>query len=261
LAKDYRTRCSLDAVVVDDWVTFEGSEPLFDVVDYSGTSFPGFLSFAEHENAIFSDSYHILIMGKRLVTRTMLSQKICSIHHAVCACLETQEDVLEMMASARQHNHSRNFDFIFVDVTLENDGLDTIRKIREAGFFGRLIAVNYAKVEELPDLVSPDTADCQIRFPVPTRDLNKILLSESAIFRMVAGQLQHTDSMASGVSAEDLEGAITYHEGVDNENAVRDLRASSLVRLLCYAMLSFGFALFIFVVCLLLVFCLFFVMF
>ncbi len=41
LAKDYRTRCTLDSIVIDDWVTFEGSEPLFDIADFSGTSFPG----------------------------------------------------------------------------------------------------------------------------------------------------------------------------------------------------------------------------
>ena len=207
LAKDYRTRCTLDAIVIDDWVTFEGSEPLFDIIDFSGTGFPEFLAFAEHDDAVFADSYHILIMDHRWVNRTMLSQKISSIHHAVCACLATEEEVMDMVLSAKQHAAGQNFDYIFIEVTAENNGVETIKAIRAAGYKGRLIAVNYS----LPDssaLVGPDAADCQVRFPVPVRDITKILSTDA--FEEVQ-TLQRSDSQNSGVSFEDIDTAITYN--------------------------------------------------
>lgn len=207
LAKDYRTRCELDAIVVDDWVTFEGSEPLFDNVDFSGTSYTDFLGFAAHEDVTFEDSYYVLIMDKRWVNRTMLSQKINNIHHAVCTCLETEEQVLAMMASARGYNSSNNFDYIFIEVNPENKGLETIKEIRRLGFHGRLIAVNYGS-QDVNEIVNPDAADAQVKFPVPVRDMSKILSTDS--FEDVQ-TMQATVSNSVGVTMEDIDAAITYH--------------------------------------------------
>lgn len=161
LAKDYRTRCTLDAIVIDDWVTFEGSEPLFDIADFSGTSYSEFLAFAANEEGSFEDTYHILIMDSRVVNRTMLSQKINNIHHAVCACVENCEQVREMMASARQYNVLTNFDYIFVEVSPDNEGLELIKDIRRQGFHGRIIAVNYSQ-QDINLLVGNGVADAQV---------------------------------------------------------------------------------------------------
>lgn len=216
LAKDYRTRCTLDAIVVDDWVTFEGSEPLFDQVDFSGTSFPEFLSFAAQEDQGFEDYYNVLIMDRRVVFRTMLSQKINNVHHAVCACLETVEEVKEMMASARAYNASSNFDYIFIEVQDDNVGLELIKDIRRQGFSGRLIAVNYTQQDNAV-LVHPEAADAQLKFPIPVRDITKILSTDG--FEEVH-TLQRTDSNSSGLSHEDIDRAITFHgelHAEDNE--------------------------------------------
>lgn len=209
MAKDYRTRCTLDSIVVDDWVTFEGSEPLFDQVDFSGTSFPEFLSFAAQEDLGFEDHYNVLIMDQRTVFRTMLSQKINNIHHAVCACLQTVDEVKDMMASARAYNSGNNFDYIFVEIQDDNGGLELIKDIRRQGFRGRLIAVNYTQ-QDAAVLVNADAADAQVKFPIPVRDITKILSTDG--FEEVH-TMQRTDSNSSGLSYEDLDRAITFHAG------------------------------------------------
>jgi CheY-like chemotaxis protein len=210
LAKDYRTRCSLDSIVIDDWVTFEGSEPLFDSVDFDGTSYTDFLAFAAQEEGTFEDSYYVLIMDKKWVNRTMLSQKVNNIHHAVCTCLETPEQVLTMMASARGYNATNNFDYIFIEVHPDNGGLETIKEIRRLGYGGRLIAVNYG-TQEATELANPEAADAAVIFPVPVRDLSKVLSTDS--FEEVQ-TMQRTDSATGGVTLEDLDAAITYHAHV-----------------------------------------------
>jgi CheY-like chemotaxis protein len=209
LAKDYRTRCSLDSIVIDDWVSFEGSEPLFDSVDFDGTSYTDFLAFAAQEEGTFEDSYYVLIMDKKWVNRTMLSQKVNNIHHAVCTCLETPEQVLTMMASARGYNATNNFDYIFIEVHPDNGGLETIKEIRRLGYGGRLIAVNYGN--QATELANPDAADAAVIFPVPVRDLSKVLSTDS--FEEVQ-TMQRTDSATGGVTLEDLDAAITYHAHV-----------------------------------------------
>lgn len=206
LAKDYRTRCSLDSIVIDDWVTFEGSEPLFETVDFDGTSYTDFLAFASREDAMVEDSYYVLIMDKKWVNRTMLSQKVNNIHHAVCTCLETAEQVLTMMASARAYNMANNFDYIFIEVRPENKGLETIREIRRLGYSGRLIAVNYG-AEDAAELANPEAADAMVKFPIPVRDMQKILSTDS--FEEVQ-TMQRIDSGAGGVTMEDLDAAITF---------------------------------------------------
>lgn len=210
LAKDHRTRCSLDTIVIDDWVTFEGSEPLFDTVDFDGTSYADFMSFAAREDSTFEGAYYVLIMDKKFVNRTMLSQKINNIHAAVCACLESPEQVLAMMASARTHNASNNFDYVFIEVRPDNNGLETIKEIRRLGYSGRLIAVNYG-AQETSELANPDAADAVVSFPVPVRDLSKILSTDS--FEEVQ-TMQRMDSGAGGVTLEDLDAAITCHAHV-----------------------------------------------
>ena len=209
LAKDYRTRCTLDSIVNDDWVTNEGSEPLFDIVDFSdSTNFVDFLQFAAHEDATFNDSFHVLIMDSKLVNRTMLSQKISTLHHAVCACLGKEEEVLELMRSAMMYNPDHNFDYVFIQTTTENKGLEVIQELRKKGFKGKLIAVNYDQMD-VDLLVNETSAHCQVKFPIPVRDVTKILSVDA--FEEVH-TLQRSDSLASGVSQEDVEKAITYQE-------------------------------------------------
>lgn len=120
-----------------------------------------FLAFAANEEGSFEDTYHILIMDHRVVNRTMLSQKINNIHHAVCACVENAEQVREMMASARQYNTFSNFDYIFIETGTDNVGLEVIKDIRRQGFQGKIIAVNYSQ-QDTSVLVCPEAADAQV---------------------------------------------------------------------------------------------------
>ena len=224
LAKDYRTRCDLDSIVVDDWVTFEGSEPLFDTIDYTGTSYTEFLSFvlqqqseqSEEENLI-DDSYYVLIMDSRYVNRTLLSQKINTIHHSMCACLSTEQEVLDIMTSARAYNTTQNFDFIFIEVKPNNNGLEIIKEIKKLGYNGRIIAVNYSNYE-ITELVSTDSADAQIKFPIPVRELTKILSSDC--FEDIQILQQNTELNSAGVTMEDINDAITFHNVEDTQSVM-----------------------------------------
>jgi CheY-like chemotaxis protein len=226
LAKDYRTRCTLDAIVSDDWVTFEGSEPLFESVDFSGTSYGEFMGFASRDESAFEDTYYVMILDKSWVNRTMLSQKINNLHHAVCACYEKEDEVLEMMASARSYSVTSNFDYIFVEVRPENKGMETIREIRRLGFHGKIIAVNYGP-QEAQEIVNADAADAQVKFPIPVRDVTKILSTDD--FEDVQ-KLQRTNSHSGGVTLEDIDAAITAVGGEDELTTEGDISTRPSLR-------------------------------
>ncbi|KAJ1408267.1 hypothetical protein B484DRAFT_200064 [Ochromonadaceae sp. CCMP2298] len=84
LTKDYRTRCTLDEIVLDDWVTFEGSDPLFEEEDYASTSYSEFRAYAEADDAEYVDNFHVLIYNPSMIARYVLCA-VCTVYCVVCS--------------------------------------------------------------------------------------------------------------------------------------------------------------------------------
>lgn len=207
LAKDYRTRVPLEAIIIDDWVTSEGSEPLFDCGDYTGTNYAEFISYAIQDDPLhYEENLKVLIVDGSWVNRTMLSHKICNIQHAICACLESHEEALDIMVSAMHYDAMNNFDYLFVETMPDNKGLETIKEIRKMGFKGYMISMTYIH-GDLDCFIQPDAADVVIRCPVSVRELTKILSKEAFEQAFI---LHKTDSTNDAFAIDDVAHAITF---------------------------------------------------
>jgi serine/threonine protein kinase len=135
LAKDYRTRCDLDAIVVDDWVTFEGSQPLFEKDEYLCHDFIDYPSFQANEDP-FSTPLHILIIHSSLVIRTMLHHQINNnIQPAMSVVAANPEEALDIMKNVMSTHPTGNFEYIFFELSSTNRPVayDAIKEIRRLG--------------------------------------------------------------------------------------------------------------------------------
>lgn len=213
LAKDYRLRCNLDTIVVDDWVTFEGSDPLFEKDDYLLEDFPDFQAVILAEDpASVTPPLHVLIVNSSPVTRTMLHQQINSTTPAISVCASNGDEAMVIMQSAMV-SHPENFDYIFCELLLptKRDGLKTIQFIRKAGFKGKIVGMT-TSTEDMDDFLTEDGADAVVRRPIATRELTMLLTKTE--FDEIADTMLHKTHGAPPVdkiTAEEFDNAITFN--------------------------------------------------
>jgi hypothetical protein len=138
LYKDYETRYSLDDVVVDDWLTREKTEPLFDEDDYAAHVYD-----EDTDPTTYDDVFKIMIISPSLCDRKMLASKINAIKTSVFIGFSNKDtgpaDALETLKFAMLHastNH-KLFHIIFVD-----GNADFIRQLRGTGYQGKIVALN-----------------------------------------------------------------------------------------------------------------------
>eukprot|EP01033_Poteriospumella_lacustris_P008743 gene8744-6283_t len=204
LKKDYRTRCKLDDIVNDEWVTLEGSDPLFERDETFVDHFVDFVSYAAIDDInAFNPSLKVLIVHDSLVIRTMLHNQINTQHAALCACAESCDQALSLMETVLKQ-HPVNFDFIFIDIlpvnkngdVLKEQGLHTVRALLSMGFKGKIIGMNATMDDVEAEFVA---AGCTtvVRRPIANRELFNLLNREVA------------PEHANFVSAEEFEQAIT----------------------------------------------------
>jgi serine/threonine protein phosphatase PrpC/CheY-like chemotaxis protein len=204
LKKDYRSRCKLDDIVIDEWVTLEGSDPLFDRDETFMDNFADFASFCAVDDInAFNPSLKILIVHDSLVIRTMLHNQINTQHAAICAGADSCERALNIMNLVMKQ-HPINFDFIFIDILptnkngdiLKEQGLHAVRSLRDMGYKGKIIGMNATHEDVEAEFVE---AGCNtvVKRPIANRELFNLLNREVA------------PEHANFVSAEEVEQAIT----------------------------------------------------
>ncbi len=220
LAKDYRMRCDLDAVVEDDWVTFEGSEPLFEEDDSFGVNFSDF-SGGGITTADGKPVLKALIIDSSISKRKMLLQQLNSIRHVMCACSPNNDAALDIVHAAMTNSPEANFDLIFCELVLAPaEGYDTVQRIRDAGFKGRIMGL--LRNSDNMDLFLDHGAHSILRRPIATRELSRLFAEVDLINSTSArgGFVRSMSSKLAGMtiangtsnnkfSPEEVEAAIT----------------------------------------------------
>lgn len=223
LTKDYRTRITLDAIVVDEWVTSEGSELLFESGDYCGTDYGEFrevmhLALAP-DGSQQQQPPQILILDYSAVKRIMLSRKISNALPVCCCCVESEEEVLAVVQSAVSSGFpENNFSYIFLEVRpfTQSKSVATITKLRRMGYTGKVIAMSHMEYSSvtgnsavsiaLDNIIGAELADSFFYCPISARDIDCILISGD-LFRNNVG-ITKTQSCNVGLTEEDMEHAI-----------------------------------------------------
>eukprot|EP01039_Chlorochromonas_danica_P006130 gene6130-6750_t len=213
LAKDYRLRCNLDTIVVDDWVTFEGSEPLFEKDPYLIQEYTDFETVLIEEDPTGPPPLHILLVCPSLVIRTMLHQQINNVTAAVCVCASNGEEAMHIIRSAMESHPQENFDYIFSELLLptKRDGLAAMKFIRKSGFKGKIIGMTTSN-EDMDDFLTEEGADAVVRRPIANRELSLLLAKEE--FEEIADTMLHKTHGAPPVdkiTAEEFDNAITFN--------------------------------------------------
>lgn len=210
LAKDYRTRVDLDAIIIDDWVTFEGSEPLFEEVDYYGSCYPDFhaVTLIQDENPD-TPLLKILLIHPSFVIRTMLSQQINNLTHAICACAANAEDALALMKSAMQSHPMDNFAYVFVEMGAEWEmsATNMVKEIRALGFAGKIVGMTSA-LNTLDVLLQSGVLDVAIKRPIANKDLT-LILSKTDLERFAEQNNMAMGSAIEKITKEEMDQAIT----------------------------------------------------
>lgn len=232
LKKDPRTRCKLDDIVMDEWVTLEGSEPLFEKDETFIDNYTDFGAYiaADDVNA-FNPSLRILLVHESLVIRTMLHNQLNLQHTALTAGAASGERAVQIIQQVQKHPiyGAHNFDFIFVDILpldaktgapQKHIGLETVAALKATGFQGKIIGMNGTSGALSVDDVALETefvaAGCfsVVKRPIANRELAMLLT------RSTSGS---AEDHAKRVSAEEFEAAIT----VSRSNAMQRLTSES----------------------------------
>lgn len=214
LAKDYRTRCSLDAVVVDDWVTNEGSDPLFAVDPYFQEEFTDFETFLLSEEPAFVAPLKVLIVNESPVIRRMLFYQISNAQTSMVTNANSAEAAIEIMESTMKTHPQCNFDYIFFELLLPDaeTSLAAIRKIRQdLGFGGIIIGMTTSK-DNMDQFLQADGVYAIVRRPISDRELN-LLLSKQDFASFSNDINTHGAPPVDKLTAEEVEHAITFNGG------------------------------------------------
>lgn len=213
LAKDYRLRCNLDTIVVDDWVTFEGSDPLFEKDDFLVQEFVDFQSVLLLDDPTTPQPpLHILVVHPSLVTRTMFHQQVNGFTPAVCVGASTAEESISIMQSAMHSHPQANFDYIFIELLLPTKtfALNTVTYIRQLGFKGKIVGMTVS-AEDMDDFLKDGKVDSVVRRPIALRELT-LLLTKTKLEENADNMLHnHGAPPVAKITAEEFDNAITFN--------------------------------------------------
>jgi CheY-like chemotaxis protein len=168
--KDCHTRATLHEVIEDEWVTHEGSEPLFDE--------------DEEEEDIFSMGY-VLLIDPSLTSRSLITAKLeqSNLTYATATCPEDGIDILK-------HNMACEdgllFDCIIIDFSMPGiGGIQCLKEIRALGFTGTIVGMSGESRSEASvakDMFMNNGATAFLRKPISSLDLISIMRSRAAPF-------------------------------------------------------------------------------
>jgi CheY-like chemotaxis protein len=217
LAKDYRTRCNLDAVVEDDWVTSEGSEPLFEDDDSFGSS-PAYSDFSDGlmaEDGV-TPVLKALIIDNSISKRHMLVLQLNLVRQVMCKCAANDHSAVDIITAAQENCPEANFDLVFCELVLPGaEGWDTVEWVRQSGYTGRIVGV--LRGSEDINMYAYATQGCHavLRRPIPTREIRQLFLdmdadsSSQRAVTMTSESLQRLSISATALATqEEVEAAI-----------------------------------------------------
>lgn len=202
LDKDYRTRIDLNGVITDDWVTQEGSDPLFteqDIIDEQMKVFAG----------------HVLVIDDSITFRNLISRKLDQANCTYRLAESAEQGIRSVRESLLPGGIA--FGCILVDYGLgRKNGLEATSEIRSVGYTGKIIgisAIERQSGDEAP--LDKETlkasflkvgADAFWAKPIRSIDIVKLFESKSTGSR---GQESKDEAGGDGgLSADDVSHAI-----------------------------------------------------
>jgi DNA-binding response OmpR family regulator len=235
LTKDYRLRATLDQIICDDWVTSEGSEPLFDRDDTLMHEFIDFETYLLAEDPLTQNPYiRTLIAMESLVIRTMFHNQMNAVlreQFVMSLTTDHQESLLKIMESSIASHPTDNFDFIFIDTLFPTKeiSLQTIARIRSLGYQGRIVGMNHNLIDVEHEFIEAGATTVVPR-PVATRELVSILSALRNEKEGVQGSGLKYEDHVNFVTEEECENAITLSfmaRNTSDGTAVTDLSSAS----------------------------------
>jgi hypothetical protein len=234
LTKDYRSRATLDQIIVDDWVTFEGSEPLFEPEIYFYEEFidyEGFLDCQDEPNELAEESidhpFRILITHPSSVIRRMLYYQFNTLNQSMCCCAGNMSDFIRIMDAAMKFPIKDNFDFLFIDIQLPDleSQFSYLQSLRSRGFIGKMIGM-YSGPGDIPCSIDPEKIvfNVILNRPMAIRDLALIFTRKSSSIQEDLQTFDRSNPLIQEhrrISAEEYESAITtsiHNHQVDEED-------------------------------------------
>ncbi len=250
LAKDYRTRCNLDTIVVDDWVTFEGSEPLFEKDDFFIDAVEEYQDFNQ-VNKLFNNPefamappFKILLVNDSLVIRTMFHNQINNIHHTITVGAASVEHAVYVMRNATAFSQDCNFDYVFIDcpIVTHLKVHKFIKELRDTLHFqGKIICMksNHSMVstasngvdkdmqnsmDNLEDLVADGYVNMIVNRPIGNRELEKLVTTSDLHQLAIENNLhnKHNANLDDKVTQEEVEHAITLTSAATTDSHDHD---------------------------------------
>ena len=224
LAKDHRTRIDLESIVVDDWVTSEGSQPFFSDEDYYGS---GYSSTGQFDGTIPEKQYprspidrwttseieaaslKVLIVDTSLVTRRMLSQQIKSLKECFCCSAANEEEAFELIRSVNV-NQKQTFDYIFIGFdSSKRFGCNVVKEIRDLNYKNKILGITHSSDLNSLDIITllKSGVDAIVMKPIANDELNKIL-SEDVKILIEAQQTTESATRSLELTKEEMDASI-----------------------------------------------------
>ena len=158
LDKDYHSRILLEDVVIDDWVTLEGSDPLFveddtDDVD-SSTALPSLSEkltslkpLVDIVEVLSPSKARVLLVSSHAVLRKSAADLVKRLGREPSSLTKINGIVAEIFAPEK--TGKKSFDFIVCecDVSKESD-MKSLQQVRSSGYAGCIVVL----VEYQPDM-------------------------------------------------------------------------------------------------------------
>eukprot|EP01038_Epipyxis_sp_PR26KG_P005579 gene5579-7704_t len=185
LFKEWQVRISLDAIVVHEWVTKEGLEPVFDRAnDFTNEDPDGIPPIFEvvPEDPLIP-FLRILIIHSSFVTRKMFSQHINTVTSAWCALVATAQEGIDAVEKCYKKSNENLFDYIFCDVKLiESNTISSMRdkyKNKLLGLADNSDETAAAAIDRFQTLLGSHDGNEVVRLPVSERELKVILKDDN----------------------------------------------------------------------------------
>ena len=129
LDRNYHTRIDLNGVITDDWVTAEGTDPLFTEQDI----------IAEEQKP---HTGHILLIENNVAVKNVISIKLDQANCTHIVAASAAEGVLALKQNISETDPHFKFACVFVAKDLsDGSGIDLVPEIKKLGFKGRIVGI------------------------------------------------------------------------------------------------------------------------
>lgn len=205
LDKDKTQRIKLDQVLVHDWITQKGTDPLhMDDED---------VEEEEDEGSYFP---HVMVIDDSLTARNILGRKL---RQAKCTCdLVTSADAgIALLKEKGVVNGP--FDCILIDFLMpDKEGPEATMEIRSLGYTGKIVGISGLDLEESRDKFIESGADGVFEKPVQGSDVLALVEDEVIRKRQKAMRLFKFDvlDIEDAVVTLDTKAEVTTVESVES---------------------------------------------